>query len=62
MGLKIKRNEGETVVINEGEVVITVVRRDNGNLTLNFDFEQPTSVWRGEIYDKILAENNQESE
>lgn len=62
MGLKIKRNEGERVVINEGEVVVTVVRHTKGHLILNFDFEQPTSVWRGEIYDKILAENNQESE
>jgi sRNA-binding carbon storage regulator CsrA len=56
MGLKITRYEGEKVVINEGEVVVTVVRHKKGHLILDFDFEQPTSVWRGEIYDKILAE------
>jgi len=54
MALMLLRKEGEQVVIN-GDIIITVLKPQNGKTRLAFDFKPPNSVLRKELLDKAKA-------
>jgi carbon storage regulator len=56
--LVLTRKPGERLVIGDN-IVITVVEVKGDNIRLGIDAPREVKVYRGEIYDAIVAENRQ---
>ena len=56
--LVLTRKPGERLVIGDN-IVITVVEVKGDNIRIGIDAPREVKVYRGEIYDAIVAENRQ---
>jgi carbon storage regulator len=56
--LVLTRKPGERIVIGD-DIVLTVVEVKGDNIRLGIDAPRAVKVYRGEIYDAIVAENRQ---
>ena len=56
--LVLTRKPGERLVIGDN-IVITVVEIKGDNIRIGIDAPREVKVYRGEIYDAIVAENKQ---
>ena len=56
--LVLTRKPGERLVIGDN-IVITVVEIKGDNIRIGIDAPREVKVYRGEIYDAIVAENRQ---
>ena len=56
--LALTRKIGERIVIGDN-IVITIVNIHGDNIRLAIDAPKEIKIYRGEIYDSIVAENKQ---
>ena len=56
--LVLTRKPGERIVIADN-IVVTVVEIKGDNIRIGIDAPREVKVYRGEIYDAIVAENRQ---
>ena len=56
--LVLTRKPGERLVIGDN-IVVTVVEVKGDNIRIGIDAPREVKVYRGEIYDAIVAENRQ---
>ncbi|MPL97842.1 Carbon storage regulator [bioreactor metagenome] len=56
--LALTRKIGERIVINNN-IVVTIVEIKGDNIRLAIDAPREIKIYRGEIYDTIVAENKQ---
>ena len=56
--LLITRRTGESIVIN-GTIEVKIVDVRGGRVKLGFEYPEGNTVYRQELYDKIMAENRQ---
>lgn len=56
--LALTRKVGETIVIGDN-IVITIVNIQGDNIRVAIDAPKEIKIYRGEIYDSIVAENKQ---
>ena len=56
--LALTRKIGETIIIDDN-IVITVVSVQGENIRLAINAPKEIKIYRGEIYDSIVAENKQ---
>lgn len=59
--LYLTRKIGESIVIND-DIEVTVVDVRGKSIKLGLTFPEDVSVYRREVYERILAEQNGESE
>ncbi|MGE5314688.1 MAG: carbon storage regulator CsrA [Acidobacteriota bacterium] len=58
--LILTRKAGETIRIGDS-IVVTVVQLNDGQIKLGIDAPRAVAVHRGEVYDRIKAENKEAS-
>ncbi|HLP16658.1 MAG TPA: carbon storage regulator CsrA [Bacteroidota bacterium] len=58
--LILTRKAGETIRIGDS-ITVTVVQLNDGQIKLGIDAPKSISVHRGEVYDRIKAENREAS-
>ena len=56
--LALTRKKGERIVIGDN-IILTVVDIKGDNIRLAIDAPKDVKIYRGEIYDAIVAENKQ---
>lgn len=56
--LLITRRTGESIVIN-GTIEVKIVDVRGGRVKLGFEYPEGNTVYRQELYDKIMTENRQ---
>lgn len=56
--LVLSRKEGEKIVIND-VITLTVLEVKGDSIRLGFDAPRNINIYRGEIYEEIVAENRQ---
>ncbi|MBC8015442.1 MAG: carbon storage regulator CsrA [Sporomusaceae bacterium] len=56
--LALTRKPGERIVIGDN-IVITIVEIKGDNIKLGIDAPKEIKIYRGELYDSIVAENKQ---
>lgn len=60
--LVLERKQGETIMIGEiGEIRVIVVAIEGNRVKLGVEAERDVPIWRGELYEKIRRERQEDT-